>query len=699
MNPESFELPPPRRTTRVSRKAAASLVKPLENERELKKRSPAQLAREEASRSTQGRVAAAVGRSQASSSKARTGPQRPPDLETEVADTPTNQPEPITVQPVVQTPPIEFLPALSPTQASSNPINPINPATSVKSKMASTFKIPWGWERNAPRFDGKTADNLQRFLRFCKTIITEGQITDADEQRRTLLDYIVEQDIREQFKLLPSYESGTFEEWCDEIETLYPEIEDREIGSLEKLFKICETTKGITQQDLGAIRRFSMAFSNEAEKLLRPPASITNKVLVEKILETLEPNFANSVETMMNHKLIMENTTAATPPMAPAASASAGTAAGESASAAGGSASAKSATGKAAVAGPAGVQRRGDRIHYKKALEIAEKIADTWSGRSALSVSLGLGMLNTRAKSGETSLLQGGSSTSLPKEVKDKLEGFAGELAVVKDSQALLEKQIKESTERMENTIKSSIKESMVQYSRDTQPHQDTRQSGDASKSVQERSNQRGADNNRPMPCYFCNGPHLIRECPFKTEYIALGWLKIENGRMYMGDGTSIPRYPEYKSKKDRIDDYYGAKGFNKNQVGRTRANLIQGQGGYYGPPGDEDNLDHHYDSRADEQLSNNVQAALANNHQPQYQQMLNQGPAGTVPVVVPPVQNQFVQAPAPTPGLVSMTPAQFAEFINAYKPVGSAPQQDAQEQLLTTRTGRNVPGPESRSF
>ena len=705
MNPEPFELPPTKRTTRVSKKAAATLVEPLESERKLKKRTPAQLAREEASRSTQGRIAAAAERSQPSSSKVQLGSPRPSDLIPEVEGASTSQlepepvqsavqPEPITVQPVVQTPSIVSLPTSLPTQVSSNPINPINTVTSVNPKMAAAFKVPWGWDRNAPRFDGKTADNLQRFLRFCKTIVSEAKITDADEQRRTLLDYIEEQDIREQFKLLPSYQGGTFEEWCAEIETLYPEIEDREIGSLEKLFKICETAKGITQQDLGAVRRFSMAFSNEAEKLLRPPASITNKVLVEKILDSLEPNFANSVETMMNHKLIMENTTAATAPLAPAASASTG-------SGTGGSSSKAPATGTAAAAvGPGGVQRRGDRIHYKKALEIAEKIADTWSGRSALSVSLGLGLLNARANSTETSLLQGGSSAGLPKDVAGKLESFDRDLAGVKDSQVLLEKQVKELTGKMGDTIKTSIKESMAQYSRDTPPHLDNQQSGGTSSQVPDRSNQRYQENNRPMACYFCNGPHMIRDCPLKEEYITIGWLKIENGRMKMGDGSFIPRYPEHKSRKDRIDDYYGAKGFTKNQAGRARSNLMQGQGGYYDPRVEEDNLDYHYDSRADELLSNQVQSTMmANNHQPQYQQMLNQGPVSAAPAVAPPAQNQFAQAPAAAPGVLSMTTTQFAELLNACKVAGSAPQQEAQEQLLTTRTGRNVQGPEPRSF
>jgi hypothetical protein len=668
-------------------------------------RSAAETSREVVARSTQERVTASVERSKASSSKVQLGSPRPSDLEPEVVGATTSQPETIPVQTTVLPHSIELSPQPKHLAVGSDPITPIIPIIIPKLTMATSggFKKPYPWERNSPSFDGKTASSLKRFLRHCKAIVKEANITDVVEQKTALLDYINDDHIREQFEKLSTYTSATFEEWCKDIESLYPEIEDMGTGSLENLIKICTDARknALTQHDLGAIRRFNVSFSNEAEKLLRPPASVTNKMLVELILDTFERGFANNIELIMNQKLVMDNTAAAVAPT-------------------------QGAPAQVPVAGPLAVQRRGDRLDYKLVLETAEKIADSWTGRSSNILLSGLSNGTLRAGRPETSLLQGGPVLDLQREVTDKLDAFSGELASLKDSAVVQEKQFKESLDKMENALKDSIRSSLVQYTRGPPPHMDLTTAGGVSNQEQDRINPRYTNNSKQLLCFFCLGPHLIRDCPYKDDYINMGWLRVENGRMNFGDGGLISKYPEWKSKKEHIDDHYAAKGITKDTA-RRGANLMQSQEGYFNPYIEDDNLDQVYDSRADELRSRQVQMTLMNNvhriqSQPVYNQQAfsqglsySQGPA-MVPQaqpMMPQTQGQFIPTPviqtpvASQPGVCNITADSLAQLLNLVntRQVDLAGNNEStvrtgsQEQFISTRSGRTIQGSPGPNF
>jgi hypothetical protein len=549
----------------------------------------------------------------------------------------------------------------------------------------TTFKQPAPWDKNSPSFDGKTASSLKRFIRHCTTIVKSAGITDVAEQKTTLLDYIFDDFVRQQFEKLSSYTTGSFEKWCEDIERLYPEIEDMGAGSLEVLAKICtDARKGLTQTNLGAVRRFSVSFTNEAEKLLRPPATVTNKMLVGMILNTLERTFANNVEMMMNHKLIADNTVVAPPVQVTA-----------------GTTPAQAATTTGAGPVTVGIPRRGDRLDYKMVLDIAEKIADSWSGRENSALFSGMNDLIIGDEQTQSSVIQENVLIGIQKEVNEKLEIFSGELASFKDSAVVQEKKLNDSLDKMENSLKESIRSTLVQFTRGPPPHLDVPGS---SHQGQERTYERNTGNQRQFLCYFCLGQHLIRDCPVKTEYINLGWLKVENSRMYYGDGSGmVPRYPEWKSRKEHIDDHYAAKGITKDQARRQGVNFVQSQGGY--SYHEEENLDQIYDSRADERLSNQVQSAMLNNvYRPQIQQLLNQGLLNNQrPVMTPPTQEQSQSQTAGQQRVYNITPDSLSQLLNLVRNSDTTAvdgeQVGNQEQLLSTRSGRVAQGSSTRNF
>jgi hypothetical protein len=162
----------------------------------------------------------------------------------------------------------------------------------------ANFRIPVPWDNNSPTFDGQSTSALRRFLRHMGTIITVGGITDETEKKEKSLEYISNQDVVEQWERLPSYTTGSYEDWVKEIEELFLELEDAKVGSRENLDKICEEYQDISVMEPGLVRRFSLAFTNEAEKLKKAPAAIENGQLVDMYLDCLEDSFMSNIRTL-----------------------------------------------------------------------------------------------------------------------------------------------------------------------------------------------------------------------------------------------------------------------------------------------------------------------------------------------------------------------------------------------------------------
>ncbi|KAF8131331.1 hypothetical protein K438DRAFT_2113697 [Mycena galopus ATCC 62051] len=313
---------------------------------------------------------------------------------------------------------------------------------------------------------------------------------------------------------------------------LYPEVEDMAQGSLDKLFDICRLNRPIHRSELGKLRRFSLAYQNEAEKLLKGNAQVVNKQLVEWILATLDDSFASELEQAMNQQAI------------------------------------------AAFANPVpnpagGPLRRGDKMPYESVLKIADYIADNWSGRSAMAELMSSG----RTASTATSPFGGSSSGFIPSakvktEHSERFETFANELAQMKDLALLQEKRFQENFKKMEGAIENSVK-LLNQSIRGPPPHMEIQQAGQSLKPEDRaltRDLRRGGSGGGP--CYFCSGPHFVRECIEKDEYISLGWILIDNGLIKLGNGGWIPKFPESSSRKDKVDEHYRKLGMTKGTSG-----------------------------------------------------------------------------------------------------------------------------------
>jgi hypothetical protein len=181
----------------------------------------------------------------------------------------------------------------------------IVPTITTKPKMSSTkaFRQPNPWDAKAsPTFDGKTAESLMKYIRYCKMII-EGTNVTGDDEKKELMKQYASRTTNEEWESLDSYKLGTFDEWVAEIEGLFPEIRTIQTGSLAKLSEICAEYRNLNKGEEGRIKRFNLSFKNEAQKLEKPPSLVTNLTLVDKFLGCFEKQFLIEINMMISQTM------------------------------------------------------------------------------------------------------------------------------------------------------------------------------------------------------------------------------------------------------------------------------------------------------------------------------------------------------------------------------------------------------------
>jgi hypothetical protein len=171
-----------------------------------------------------------------------------------------------------------------------------------------------------------------------------------------LLNYLDDSNIREQWQSLSMFveaEGLTYKKWQKQILWLHPEVEDQEVGSIQKLQDICTLMHPISHSELGKLCRFKLVLEMEAEKLKKgPSALVVTWMLVDLFLSVLEDSYSQEVEVVMNQwgiHVIYEGTAVeddvSDDEMEP-------------------------------------TMWRGDCLSYRQVLKLADYIANNWTGRT-----------------------------------------------------------------------------------------------------------------------------------------------------------------------------------------------------------------------------------------------------------------------------------------------------------------------------
>jgi hypothetical protein len=167
--------------------------------------------------------------------------------------------------------------------------------------------MPRPGEKNAPTFDPEKPEELGRFFERMTDWFIEDDIVDDVERKKRIVKYL-DPDSEYQWKALPTFEAGTWEEFKAQAMASYPAAEEVTKGSVaalkRKIRKIGPVAPDARDELLSLIR--NMTAEVVKLKKITPPIH-TNRELVGLFLDRLTPDFATRVASKLSmHRLVNE---------------------------------------------------------------------------------------------------------------------------------------------------------------------------------------------------------------------------------------------------------------------------------------------------------------------------------------------------------------------------------------------------------
>lgn len=374
--------------------------------------------------------------------------------------------------------------------------------------------------RDAPKFSSRRPHELRRFLRLMEDL-WKGAGIDDDEVKKTSIGKYADQESEEEWAALESYGSGhSWKDFKDELLENYPEAAAAERGTPARIRQLCAETREVQLGDLQALYAFRRAFMAEAKKLLKPPAAMANRELVELFIGCLSERLASAVLISLGNK---------TP------SVSRGTA--------------------NAAAGKNDVPRRPeDRYDWEEVCKAAIHASESSQG-----------MFNLLKKESSESVEGRGvylfnQPTSDTKALVQKVEELEGVQALEKDRLVTVNKNIDSKFTELENMIKTLMAQSPT-VAKSSGCKDDCKGVGckmhePSTSSTPAQKWGRSMDKEK---CFYCGGMgHFQADCDELKNHIRQGSVKVNpEGKLRLRDGSFIPNQPAGATIKERVDRHY----------------------------------------------------------------------------------------------------------------------------------------------
>ena len=175
----------------------------------------------------------------------------------------------------------------------------------VVAYTSGTRKMPKPGEKNAPTFDTEKPEELGRFFERIEDWFAEEDIKDDADKKRRIVKYL-DPEPEMQWKALPTFSSGTFEEFKAQVMASYPKAEEVMRGSVSALMRKISQMGPIAADERDELLALIRVMTAEILKLekISPPIH-TNRELVELFLKRLTPDFAARVANKLSvHRLV-----------------------------------------------------------------------------------------------------------------------------------------------------------------------------------------------------------------------------------------------------------------------------------------------------------------------------------------------------------------------------------------------------------
>ena len=371
--------------------------------------------------------------------------------------------------------------------------------------------------RDAPKFDSEKPHELRRFIRLIEDLWKEAGVTD-DTQKKLMIGKYADAESEEGWTALETFGAGhSWIAFKEELLENYPEAASAERGTPARLRQLCSETREIKLGNLGALYAFRRAFLAEARKLMKPPAAMANREMVELFFSCLSESMASAVLQYLGNS---------TPD------------------------SKESEMSREAEAVSKASRRPEDKYDLDAVCRAAVQVSEN---------SQGMFHLMGRPNLGDRGVFLLNQPISETKALSQKFDELEGVQALEKDRLVSLNKTIESRFSEIENMMKTLLTQSQAGVSQGLCKG-DCK--GGSCKMHEAHSGPAQRWGGKPMEnekCFWCGLlGHFQADCEDLKSQIRSGSVKVnQEGKLRLKDGSFIPNYPAGATMKEKVERHY----------------------------------------------------------------------------------------------------------------------------------------------
>ena len=413
-----------------------------------------------------------------------------------------------------------------------------NPQTSEDIfKMVDKKAMVLPGSRDAPKFSSARPKELRRFIRQMEDLWKEAGIISDKEKKESLGKY-ADQESEEEWSALETYGPGhTWEEFRQEILDNYPEASAAERGTPSRIRSIVQEADHIEMGDTTRLYAYRRAFQAEANKLLKKPAVMSNRELVELFMGGLAQSFVHAILQYLGGtpaKRVPEKKDQEKPKE--------------------GEEKGKTPEGSEKKKDTEEVRRPEDKHDLDEVCRAAREVSENAQGI----LSYGWSVPSSRGPKRGSALVQASSGESSI--LATKLETIEETQALEKDRLDVANKQLGAKLENIECLLKTFMSQAQEKPSSGFVQNIGMGNRMGNQGEVPGRAF-KSFSNGTDFICFGCGeSGHFQNDCGRVKALIAKGAI-VHNreGRVCLPDGSRVPNVPPGSCLADRVDRYYAS--------------------------------------------------------------------------------------------------------------------------------------------
>ena len=370
--------------------------------------------------------------------------------------------------------------------------------------------------RDAPKFSSASPEGLRRFIRLMEDLWKDAGVV-RDDVKKSMIGKYADEDCEEEWAAFKTYGRGhSWDEFKEELIENYPEAAAAERGTPARIRQLCMETSKVSLGDMPSLYAFRRAFMAEARKLLKPPAVMANRELVELFIGCLSDSLASAVLQFLGNKMSKVS----------------------------------SGNGKEAesVGDGLSARRPEDRYDLDDVCKAAIQVSENSQGMFSIM------RKESAAKTDNRGVFLLNQPLSETKALSQKVEELEGVQALEKDRLESVSKTLESKMDGLEGMLKTLLTQGQKQ-----EPAGGCGKTHDTHSGPTQRWGGKSLDGEK---CFWCGAlGHFQADCDDLKNQARAGNVKINaEGRLRLRDGSFIPNIPAGGTLKEKVERHNSKK-------------------------------------------------------------------------------------------------------------------------------------------